>query len=472
MPSASPRRLALLGVLAALLSGCPFPIPPVGPFDPMFPGVGDSSVVIENTTDEDWIVTVLADVPWAFAVPAGQSGRAMLYGGTPTRFVLADRECTEVDTIEADAGDVTAVRIEGHGTLAPAPTPSQEDADELPILVEVFECGMGGAAPRAGAPIVGADGTLQLIGDDMGAWLLDPSSGSLTALTVDPDFDLMGDYSWSPDGRRVAFSRFAADGDQAVHVLDVETGESRVVAEGGTSPAWSPDGRRLAYLSLDPFAGGSALMIVDAAGGEPAELAEGASTPAWSPDGSRIAYVTYAESSLDPFAGGVEELRVVDVDSGASTTVGEASAFGPPPRWSPDGAFIAYAGGELEEGDVRIVAADGGEPRILDGPAGAMLAEPAWSPDGDRLAVTWTSTSFFAAGGGLGIVDLASGELTTLVEDESGFYATPIWSPDGAFVAVIRMGDAAAGEAMVVNVNDGTAIAVASAVMAIAGWAP
>lgn len=472
MPSASPRGLALFGVLAVVLSGCPFPIPPIVPFDPMFPGVGDSSVVIENATDEDWVVTVVADGPWAFALPAGQSGRAMLYGATPTSFVLADRSCTEVDVLEIDAGDVTAVRVENDGTLVAATAPAQQEADALPVLVEVFECGLGGAAPRAGAPVTDAAGTLQLIGEDMGAWMLDPSGGSLTALTADADPDLVGDFAWSIDGRSVAFSRFAPNGDQSLHVLDVGTGEFRPVAENGTMSAWSPDGTRLAYVSLDPFAGGSALMIVDASGGQPRELAQGGTTPAWSPDGSRIAYVTYTNESLDPYAAGVEELRVVEVDGGSSTTIGEASAFGPPPRWSPDGALIAYAGGELAEGDVRIVAAEGGEPRILEGPSGAILAEPAWSPDGDRLAVTWTSAGIFASGGGLGLVDVESGGLTTLVENESGFYATPIWSPDGAYVAAIRIGDAVAGEAVVVSVTDATEVVVASGVLAVAGWAP
>ena len=61
------------------------------------------------------------------------------------------------------------------------------------------------------------------------------------------------DFAWSPDGRRIAWSRQPRGGGARVWVTDAATGEAREVVRPGegndAQPAWSPDGRHLAFVS-------------------------------------------------------------------------------------------------------------------------------------------------------------------------------------------------------------------------------
>ena len=72
-----------------------------------------------------------------------------------------------------------------------------------------------------------------------------------TAFTV-------GEFSWSPDGRRIAFSAtrepgLAATSTADIYVLDVHTKEVRKVVDApgaDTNRVWSPDGLQLAYQTF------------------------------------------------------------------------------------------------------------------------------------------------------------------------------------------------------------------------------
>ena len=72
--------------------------------------------------------------------------------------------------------------------------------------------------------------------------------------------------------------------------------------------------------------------------------------------------------------------RATDGGTPRRLTAGPADAA---PAWSPDGSRLAF----LREGQVHVLAADGGEPeKVTDLPLGA--GAPVWSPDGDRIAFT------------------------------------------------------------------------------------
>ncbi|MEW6282055.1 MAG: hypothetical protein AB1758_25850 [Candidatus Eremiobacterota bacterium] len=102
--------------------------------------------------------------------------------------------------------------------------------------------------------------------------------------------------------------------------------------------------------------------------------------PTWAPDGSKFA----AEVERD----------IVVVSADGQTTLG---TIGPEGRWntnpafSPDGSKIAYAsygrlpGMELPTWSLQVADADGSNPRILNKNLGW---KPEWSPDGSKLAYT------------------------------------------------------------------------------------
>ncbi len=104
--------------------------------------------------------------------------------------------------------------------------------------------------------------------------------------------------------------------------------------------------------------------------------------PAWSPDGSKIAFASdRAGSHLDIWtmnADGSAKVNLTPLPD--STESGEA---GIEPAWSPDGTRIAYA----YQGDVWVMNAAGGGKTQLTTTTGASGTEkyPDWSPDGLRL---------------------------------------------------------------------------------------
>jgi dipeptidyl aminopeptidase/acylaminoacyl peptidase len=135
--------------------------------------------------------------------------------------------------------------------------------------------------PRDGA-ILDGDST------PMHLWVVDVpqgdgAPGAARRLTEGGRFSV-AEFSWSPDGRRIACSAGEkpdlpswASGD--LYVVDVATKAVRKVVEGGgpnTNPVWSPDGRQLAYQT---FAGKAEysyrnqyVAVVCAEGGPPRVL--------------------------------------------------------------------------------------------------------------------------------------------------------------------------------------------------------
>jgi Tol biopolymer transport system component len=94
---------------------------------------------------------------------------------------------------------------------------------------------------------------------------------------------------WSPDGTRVAFSRYFGDGDDIWVVNADGTALRQLSALGGFAPVWSPDGR-IGYRPYNPP--GGTVVTVNSDGSEPRTLLESSTTSLlpsdWSRDGSLL----------------------------------------------------------------------------------------------------------------------------------------------------------------------------------------
>jgi len=147
--------------------------------------------------------------------------------------------------------------------------------------------------------------------------------------------------------------------------------------------------------TLGPIPGGGRLLVQSGAG-------------PWvvKPDGSRHLLGDYEEASWSPhglFVAAVKGRTLTAVEPDGSprwslTAAARVSA----PRWSPSGERIAYRSGT----ELRTVAGDGSEDRLLAGPAAsAFLARvaPTWSPDGDD------ALAYLTASGQVRIADGESG---------------------------------------------------------------
>jgi Tol biopolymer transport system component len=115
------------------------------------------------------------------------------------------------------------------------------------------------------------------------------------------------------------------------------------------------------------------------------------------------------------------------------------------PAWSPDGRRIAFSGmnhcvfgtpGTCFN-EIFVMNADGsGITKLTDQPgAGSVL--PTWSPDGRRIA--FQRYTFGSPGSGITAVDIyamnADGSNVVRLTDDPGFALGPSWSPDGSRIA-------------------------------------
>ena len=112
--------------------------------------------------------------------------------------------------------------------------------------------------------------------------------------------------------------------------------------------------------------------------------------PVWSPDGTRIAFV-----SDRGVAAGTTDIYVLSVsspDTGFTPptrlTTNAADDF--QPAWSPDGSKIAFTSSRDGNDEIYVMNADGtGQANVSNNPGGDDF-EPSWSPNGQRLAFTST----------------------------------------------------------------------------------
>jgi Tol biopolymer transport system component len=216
----------------------------------------------------------------------------------------------------------------------------------------------------------------------------------------------------SPDGHRIAFTRYVPDGaplkDGGVFIVNVDGSGLKQIDTQSEDVAWSPDGSKLVMTRalFDPAAQSPynvALWIVNADGTDLHQIslkgrrcenacANGAqdNQAVWSPDGKRLAFKrdTYTKPerfSIFSMAIDGSDLRRVTPEG---MDVGD-------PDWSPDGTRIAVqAPPEANEGgqqNIYTIKSDGTDIRQLTADLSSSNGRmgtfhPSWSPDGQQIA--------------------------------------------------------------------------------------
>ena len=304
-----------------------------------------------------------------------------------------------------------------------------------------------------------------LVVRDAGIVELDLSTKDETLIIPNPPDSFLAEPAVSADGSQFVYVRdlrpfFEPDVPQDfgmdIYLASADGSNPTLIQEHQRqnekirSPAWLPDGQSLLVVveQVEGAQVGRDIERVDLASGERTRLVEGGFHPAVSPDGTRMVYVTEDEELA-------QTLWLANIDgSGATTLAGpdEGLVTFLSPRFSPDGAVLAFGGSgpatlsvvakpaaryaarapnqaspsasaATYNGlpmDIWLVDVAGGEPRAL---ADLQLDLPslAWSGDGSRI--------FVLAGRGLLAIDPISGSNSS--EAEGTFHGHLDWlAPD------------------------------------------
>ena len=302
----------------------------------------------------------------------------------------------------------------------------------------------------------------------------------------------------SPDGKRIAWVETlvgkdgAPDGNTAIYLIGLHSSEgpTRVsTAVGGTrenikylpradgSVAWSPDSTKLAFLSDAVKPGQLQLYVKD--------LAEHGSirrltnvkgllaTPRWSPDGKTIA-VLFTENATraagplvaeTPETGEIKDaffeqrLALVALPSGDFRQISPPDMYVYEFDWSPDSSRFALLAARGNGDNNWYIA----QLYTLDaGPLGLMksiykpplqIANPAWSPDGKKIAfIAGLMSDEPSVGGDIFTIPATGGEPTNLTPEMKATANSLAWTPEGKIV----FGETIEGDAAIATVDPAT----------------
>jgi len=322
----------------------------------------------------------------------------------------------------------------GTVTVSTASIGSAIDADGYTVLLNGSDTGPIGANSSVSVGVAVGEYVVELTGlaDNCGVIGGNPIAVTIVAeqatpiefsVACPPFYDYIAFYS-SRDGTSGIFV-MRPDGSELMNLTPDTTRHY-------SYPAWAPDATQISFTSVDD------IWILNTATMQARQLTDGVSVQlsAWSPDGTRIAYDTFFDCPGSDTCG---DIYVMNADGSGLVNLTPGPARGSEPAWSPDGSQIAFRSEVDGFVDIWVMEVDGSNAMKLTDlealPTGLYLDayEPAWSPDGARIAFAGPGMN---DGPRIWVMDADGSNLTMLTEYEPYYHAwRPSWSPDGTRIA-------------------------------------
>ncbi len=164
------------------------------------------------------------------------------------------------------------------------------------------------------------------------------------------------------------------------------------------------------------------------------DLQDGACQPAWSPDGKKLVFVSPCDGDNDSYPGAA--LWTMNADGSDQNLLMNVVPGGDfDPAWSPDGEKIAFTSLRRQDQRPQIYLLTLKDKSVLGLPDVLAFADsqPAWSPDGKLIAFmrAYAHVYVMSSGG-------TNAWLVTQVGDLPIQSSEPDWSPDGQVLVLTQ----------------------------------
>lgn len=191
-------------------------------------------------------------------------------------------------------------------------------------------------------------------------------------------------------------------------------------------PAISPDGTKVAFTSYARINPGIFVYSIETGRAlgfynQQASLNAGAN---FTPDGKHIVYSSTA-------AGGDAQLYIANLDGSDFKRISFRRAICVEPKVNPKtGSELLFVSGPDHQQIYRMDISGSGVEMVS--PGGGEASNPAWNPDGQHIAFSWTRG--YATGKfNIFVMDVSSRKYDQLTHDE-GRNENPTWAPDGMHI--------------------------------------